>query len=223
MKFFILNAQLAQKIIIPLYFLVVLGGLSEQWIARQIQNQLAGAPGAWLYLYGFFSLIFSLLFPSLLALILGFGLKKSFRIQKGLVSPQAEMNQLLIETTRSWGQILGSLLLLIVPGLIRYLQLIFVPYVVLFSKEYSQGRRDALRRSSEIFHKNLFRTLAVLVVLQLFLPALISAVFQEHKSYLDHPFSALAIAGIDTLVVLFLGQGLFLIFQKESEGELSYE
>lgn len=223
MNFLILNPRYAQKIIIPLYVIVVLGGFIEQWIADHIQAQLSSSPGVRLYLFGFLSLIFSLFYPAFLAFLMGKGLMKGFSVHPTLKSRAVELNQLMIETTRSWGQVLGYFLLLIIPGLIRYLQCIFVPFVVLFSKEYAQGRRDALKRSTEIFHKNLFRTLLILMVFQLVLPMTVAAVFQGQRSYFESPMTALAVAGIDTFILLLLFQGLFLIFQKESKGELIYE
>jgi hypothetical protein len=59
-------------------------------------------------------------------------------------------NQVLVELVRSLGSVLWRTPLLIVPALVRYVRLAFIPLVVLFDGDYRQGRADALAVSSRL-------------------------------------------------------------------------
>jgi hypothetical protein len=59
-------------------------------------------------------------------------------------------NALLVESIRALASVLRWIPLLLVPGLIRYLQFLFVPYVVLTNPSYSQGQVDALALSTQL-------------------------------------------------------------------------
>ncbi len=60
------------------------------------------------------------------------------------------MKPLTIETLRAFCWCLIFSLLLIVPGVVRYIRYVFVPYVVLFDREYQLGEVDALDRSMKL-------------------------------------------------------------------------
>ena len=55
-----------------------------------------------------------------------------------------------LESLRSLGWVLLFLPLLIIPGLIKYLQYLFVPYVVLCDPKYQAGEVDALAQSARL-------------------------------------------------------------------------
>ncbi len=57
------------------------------------------------------------------------------------------------EYLRVLGQILFWGLFLLIPGFYRYIELIFVPYIVLFSSEYERGTVDALALSITLVRK----------------------------------------------------------------------
>jgi hypothetical protein len=56
------------------------------------------------------------------------------------------------EYLRALAQILLWGLLFLVPGFLRYCRLIFVPMITLFSKDYREGKEDALELSNRISH-----------------------------------------------------------------------
>ncbi len=60
------------------------------------------------------------------------------------------LNRLLIEGVRAISAILFRVPLLLIPGLIEFVRLIFVPHVVLLDHDYEAGRVDALARSREL-------------------------------------------------------------------------
>jgi hypothetical protein len=60
------------------------------------------------------------------------------------------LSSFLAEYLRVLAQVLMWGLLLLIPGFFRYCQLIFVPFVTLFSKSYREGELDALKMSERI-------------------------------------------------------------------------
>lgn len=59
------------------------------------------------------------------------------------------LKHLVIEVLRGMGSIAVGLLL-IIPGLRRLFQYIFIPFVVQFDRDYQQGKVDALERSKQL-------------------------------------------------------------------------
>lgn len=60
------------------------------------------------------------------------------------------LNQLVIEGVRSIAAILYRVPLLLIPALVEFIRLMFVPHVVLLDRDYEAGRVDALKRSREL-------------------------------------------------------------------------
>lgn len=71
------------------------------------------------------------------------------------------------ETFRAMGHVLLWSLLLIIPGIIVYTRLSFVPYIVLYSKEYQAGEVDCLALSKRLAKHVLFRLLFLSIGLAL--------------------------------------------------------
>lgn len=82
---------------------------------------------------------------------------------------KSHFKYLTIEGLRTILPILLRTLLLIIPGLIEYLRLSFVSYVVMLDPEYQAGKADALERSRELVKGHL---------LYVFLFLLLSAVIE---------------------------------------------
>ncbi len=78
-------------------------------------------------------------------------------------------NQIVIEQTRSMAAILWRAPLLIIPALVQYVRLTFVPLIVIFDPHYSMGQVDALKRSRELT-RGYFLLLALLVVFSTLVP-----------------------------------------------------
>lgn len=220
------NLKIAQKVFIPLYLLVVISAFFEQLLTTQMQKQLhsQNGPGWPLYLAGFASLLLSLALPVLQSLVAAQGLSSVFNKRVNFAAVDTEkIKFLIIELMRSWGQILWGSIFLLIPGLIRYCQLIFVPWVVLFSRNYEIGKVDALKDSTKIFKKKWPTVLLLLFVFQLFLPLVMTGLFDSARLFSNSLFSALLLAAVDTVWILFFIQFLFLIFYKEKLEEMSDE
>lgn len=104
----------------------------------------------------------------MLVLILSWGLPKVhvFKAKDLLSEPFATpyIGSFLAEYLRYVAQILMWGLLLILPGFYRYCQLIYVPYIALFSKSYRDGEIDALKTAATLVKGNL----ALIVGTQIF-------------------------------------------------------
>ncbi len=57
---------------------------------------------------------------------------------------------LTLESLRAMGKVILWSILFILPGLYFYLRYLFVPFIVIFNREYKEGQRDALLHSSKL-------------------------------------------------------------------------
>lgn len=101
----------------------------------------------------------------MIVLILSWGLPKvhAFKARDLLKEPFATpyIGSFLAEYLRYVAQILMWGLLLILPGFYRYCQLIFVPYIALFSKSYRDGEVDALKTAEVLVKGNLAKVFGI--------------------------------------------------------------
>ena len=74
------------------------------------------------------------------------------------------LNSFLAEYLRTLASVLLRVLLLIIPGLIRYAQLIFVPFITLFAKPYREGDVDAFELSVALSRGRLRLIMAVVIL-----------------------------------------------------------
>ena len=127
--------------------------------------------------------LWDLLEGILLLLILSWGIPKVSRPHRPslLAQPFATpyLGSFLAEYLRVLAQVLMWGLLLILPGFVRYAQIVFVPLIVFFSKSYREGHQDALRLSHSLSRGRLlpiFTALGVTMGLEVgleFLPEMI--------------------------------------------------
>ncbi|MGZ3722290.1 MAG: hypothetical protein ACXVA9_05135 [Bdellovibrionales bacterium] len=103
----------------------------------------------------------------LLLLILSWGVPKVLKFKaKDLLQQPFETPYLasfFAEYLRLLAQVLMWGLLLIVPGFIRYCQLIFVPLIAMFSKSYREGETDALRLSEKLTKGRLLTIVGIML------------------------------------------------------------
>lgn len=116
-------------------------------------------------LYGIVGIIASFVEVVLLQLVYGFGIKKQSHYHRNLFGHiQYYFKHLIIETVRSYGRIALWSLLLLLPGLYKYLRLSLVGYIVQFSEEYDSGAKDALEMSSELTKFDFWRYSSILLL-----------------------------------------------------------
>lgn len=201
---------------LPLFLLVVLSSNIDQYLNLKIEGAIKDPQGAekLLYVFGFLSILSSVIFPVFLTVTALYAVSAS----RLLTLPEfmkKNLNQVFIEMLRAWGKTLLWSLLFILPGLWKYLEYTFVPYVVTTSKRYNDGELDALQASAHIVRKNVFKVIGVLLLFHLFIPLMMAAVFDAYRLLWETPIQSLILNVVDTYLLLVSVQILFSIFKNE--------
>jgi hypothetical protein len=201
------------RIGLPLFVLTVIGAVMDQWITGRMEDMLLNPTGTsrLIWLYGGFSMMWSLLYPLMgLLLILWTVQSRPFLTFWSESFPQA-----MIEIMRSWGKSMTWSFLFIIPGLIRFIQYLFVPLIVCLDPQYGEGRREALEHSRALSKGQLARLAGFFVLTTMLVPGLLTS-FDEWKIFSVHPASALGISAFEMLLNLGFSLWLFRIYQRSS-------
>ncbi len=167
-----------------------------------------GTPTTKLITLGVASISLGLIFPALMVSF-AFSLHRWVAPASGL----AIFRQSLIETMRAWGQVFLRLMLFVLPGLWRMVEIVFVPIVVGQSFAYHRGALDAPSLSAKIMRQTWVRSLLAVSFFYMFVPFIASSYFAEYKSLSEHPLGfALHCLG-DTLFFL-LGTAVLVSIAK---------
>lgn len=119
-----------------------------------------------------------------------------------------------IEVVRTLPHILAYSLLLLIPGIVKTVQFLFVPFIVQNSKSYSRGETDALQRSQLLMKGHLAKFFFFYIILQalilgvsLGLPGLFAGQDQQitFKSFILH----LVFVGIFGIILELIGSIIF--------------
>ena len=214
MNFFAENLRVFKKAALPLFLLVVVSNNIDQYLNIQVEQALQSPVGATtqVYIFGFLSILSSVIFPVLLVTMALFALSNRPSVKEFF---KKYLNQVFIETLRSWGKVLLWSLLFILPGIWKYIELIFVPFVVTSSQSYDEGRIDALEASSFIFRHHWLKILGILLLFHLFIPLVLTGFFDAYRLLWKTPIASLVLSLLDTYILLFSTQLLFNVFQNE--------
>lgn len=218
MKFFAESLQVFKKVFIPLFVLVVVSTNIDQYLNLYIENALQDPLGAQgqVYLFGFLSLLSSVIFPTLLLTIALFALNLQIGWTQSLGAfIKKNLNQLYIETLRSWGKTLLWSLCFVIPGIVKYVQYLMVPIVVTSSTRYEEGQEDALQASARIVRHNWGKVILILFTFQILIPLVLASLFNGYRLIWKTPAQSLALSALDTYLILFSTHLLFTIFRNE--------
>lgn len=217
--------------IIPLFFLTVLSGTIDQLISLALENELRSPDGAgpkiWYLASG--SLLNSLIFPWITNLLLLFSWDRQNNKDSTswLISwstfAQKFGSQSLIESLRAWGKCIMYSLLLILPGLWKFLEYSFIPWIVCCDKKYDQGDVDALEKSTRLFRRVWFRMLMVVFIFVILVPLILTDSFEQYRLIWITPLPALSLHFVDTLMHVLFFQIITLIFLNLLNRETSHE
>jgi hypothetical protein len=125
---------------------------------------------------------------------------------------QPYLSSFLAEYLRMLAQIMMWAILLLIPGFIRYCQLIFVPLVAIFSKDYRLGQADAIKLSQQLMRGRLGIIMAISatsMALQGGLEFLPQMVPEVHTSFFRVLFYT-----ISFLISIWTFGLVFLLFEK---------
>ncbi len=175
----------------------------DQFTTKQIESIIRSSEGisSNIWFWGALSLVLSILFPTLVAIISLYALKNnSLRKFGSFLIDKLELT--VLETMRAYGVSILWGFLFIIPGLIKMSYYYLTTFVVLFLPEYDEGKVDALKKSEEI-SKHHWMTLNLLVTLfYLIIPVITSTIFDEYTVFDKHPVSAAAYCGLEAIFTL---------------------
>jgi hypothetical protein len=216
MKKFVCQVGLCLRSIgIPLFLLTVVAGSIDQLITDQMQAQLMSPHGAspTVWLWGIGSLLLNLLAPILGMLITLAAISKQ---KSWLGFLKQNLNQNLIEELRSWGKSLIWCFALVMPGLIRFFQYLFVPFVVCFDPEYQAGRKDALETSRDLARGRLLSLVSLFFLFSVMIPLLLTN-FDSVQVIWKTPLPASLLCFVEMLSNICFIVALSQIYQTQSE------
>jgi len=206
--------QVLRKIGIPLFILTVIGTMLDQLITVKMEGLLMDPQGTspLVWVFGALSLVLGLTYPlATLFLIL------SSQQEKPVPAFFAHFfEQGVIEQMRSWGKAMLWSFLLIIPGLIKFVQYIFVPFIVCFDPAYQRGEKDALKQSQALAHGKMIQLFLLFFTFTLLIPGTLTA-FDEWKLIWQTPLSALFICLIEMLLNLCFIQILWKMYQRSAQ------
>lgn len=218
MNFFAENLKVFKKVFLPLFALVVLWSNIDQYLNLKMETALRDPMGvqSQVIYFGFLSILSSILFPVLLLSIALYALNNLDSLEKSLHDFWGRhLNHMYIETLRAWGKTLLWSLLFVLPGIWKYLEYSLVPFVVTSSQRYDEGRLDALKGSASVVRRHWFKILFLLVFFHLFIPGLITTLFDAYRLIWKTPVQSLVLNALDTYLLLVSTHILFNIFRSE--------
>ncbi len=222
MHFFKDNFLILKRGFLPLLIIWIISSSVDQYLGERIEAIMrspSGLDGS-LVIFSLLSIVSGLIFPLLMT---------SIGILAIVSKPEVTLfdflakyfNQMIIEELRSWGKILLYSLFLIIPGVIKYIQLCFVQFVVTTLPEYDQGKIDALQFSKKIVNKTFLPTSGILVLFHLLLPLFMTALFDEYKIIWQTPVQSLILSGLGSYLSLMSLHLLFKVYSSNIQKALN--
>lgn len=188
--------------------------LVDQLLSTQLRSPTATTQT--LLLFGSLAVVNGILFPILGTTFLLFGISQTHQEQRLslLEFMKKNLNLMYIETLRSWGKSILWGFAFVIPGLVRMVQYSLVPYVVAMSPEYAQGKIDALKLSKELVNKHWFTLILILSTFNLFIPLIMTELFDTYRVIWQTPFQALLLTAIDCVFLIISSLLLFKLYKK---------
>lgn len=191
--------------ILPLTSAVAISIILDQFVTGQVEGILKSSEGPTALVWGWLSLSisFSVFFPATFTLISCFFITES---QKSIHRPYAffeffkrNFELIVLEGMRAIAYTFFWFLALIVPAFYKFAGYSLTPFVVIYSKDYNQGKIDALNESQRIGMQKKTRLVLLLVGLYILLPIVTTLLFDEYKVFAQRPGSAFALSIVDAL------------------------
>lgn len=232
MKFFFRHyLKLLQQLILPILLITILSGTIDQLISLALENELRSPDGAtsriWYFASG--SLANSLIFPWITNLLLLFcWQRQSLPARPAWLTSWSQFAQKFgaqsfIETLRGWGKCIIYSLFLIVPGIWKFLEYSFIPWIVCFDPSYDKGEVDALKKSTQMFRKVWLKMLLLFVLFILVIPLILTTFFEQYRLIWITPLPALALHFLDALTHILFFQIVTILFFNLLNQETMHE
>ncbi len=213
---------------LPLFILMSGSTFFDQFLTRNYEDAMGGDSSSSLgfALIVFFSFLNGVVAPLLSWVVFLYATRKLAQPATSFVSFFGKnIKPLTIESLRSLGKTFLWSLLLIIPGMIRMVQLSLVPFVVTLHEGYPRGQVDALQASTRLVNRYFVRISGILILIYLIWPGVSTAFFSEQRDFFSSPITALLHSALDTTIevgALFLLYRLFLrVSKSEVAGKVS--
>lgn len=190
--------------------------LLDQYLTQQIEKVIQSSEGlnSIIWFWAGFSLLNSILFPTLLAIICLYALKNnSLRQFSSFLADHFEFS--ILETMRAWGTSILWGFLFIIPGLIKMSYYYLTTFVVLFLPEYAEGRIDALKKSQEISKPHWGALNGLVTLFYFVIPLIISTLLNEYTLFEKHPLWAAMNCAFEGLCILLFHYTVLKLFLKD--------
>lgn len=196
--------------------MILAGTTLDQWITVRMENLLASPEGAsnWIWAYGAVSLFLNLTYPLLGTLLV----LSTVREGSVVLFLKKHFTQNVIEEMRAWGKTMAWSFLFLVPGLIRFLQYFFVPFVVSLNPAYEKGELDALEESRRLAKGRLLALFGIFLIFSVLAPAFLT-IFDDWRLLWKTPVGAVSICFVELLLNLWFIHLLFQMYQRGAHHE----
>ncbi len=171
-----------------------------------------------IWVWGGLSVLSAILFPVIVSIFCAYLLVSTNTKMKEFLAENFELS--LIETLRAWGKTFLWSFVFILPGVIKYINYILTPFVVLFSKRYKRGEVDALEYSTAISKHFFWKIKLWLGLFFVIVPLLFYLLFDEYRVFKTHPITATGLVFLAAVVQLlfhFVILKLFIKFLNDVE------
>lgn len=155
--------------------------------------------------------------------VLGNSLAKDNQLSGNLTNVAANFiyrnpKYFVIENLRALGKVLLWALLLVVPGVVQFIGLVFTPFVVLLNPRYAEGGIDALETSIKIAKQNKGKLLFWFLMFVILLPLASTGLFDGKHSIIESPVWAVVGSLFDSVMMVSSLFFLWGVFVKSQGG-----
>lgn len=176
--------------------------LTDQYLQNKLEDLISSKDGltSMIWIWGGLSVLSSILFPVFISIFCAYVLVTTNQKLGEMLSQKLELS--FIETLRAWGKTFLWSFVFILPGVIKYINYILAPFVVLFSRRYENGEVDALEYSAAISKQFFWSIKLWLGLFFVIIPILFYALFDEYRVFTTHPVSATLLVFVSAVVQL---------------------
>lgn len=175
--------------------------LVDQSLNKQIEGVIQSRDGLsnMIFLWGGLSLVSSLLFPMIISFLCCHTLAGIPLGRREFIKSKFELG--LLEMLRAWGKTFLWTFAFVLPGFVAYTYYFLTPFVVIFSRDYADGKVDALKYSAKLTSLFFWRLNLWLTVFYMGAPILLSTLLDEKRVFRLSPFTATLSVLLETLLV----------------------
>lgn len=213
------------KLILNPNFLLIfsalfLSSISDQWLQNKLEVLISSKDGltGMVWVWGGLSILSAIFFPVIVSIFCAYVLVTTNQKMQEFLESNFELS--LIETLRAWGKTFLWSFVFLIPGVIKYINYILTPFVVLFSKRYKKGEVDALEYSTLISKHFFWKIKLWLGLFFVIIPLIFYLLFDEYRIFKTNPFSATLLVFVSSVVQLlfhFVILKLFIKYLNEVE------